>query len=376
MIIGTDKERKTDHENRVVEWRVGVTPGSIERLHRLGHTCLVETGAGVAAGFTDDSYRRAGAEVVATQAEVYARADMIYKVKEPQRPEWNLFRKGQILFTYIHSGNRQEMLESLLEREVVGLAFEDVQLDDGSLPMLEPMSIIAGHISQQKAGHYLLIDGGNIGIVSGHIAGVPPANVTVIGTGFAGEAAIRVAWAMGSRVTALYNRNFARAERIMRTYPGVVCLRSTPDNVRRALEGAHVLNNCLTWPISLRDELLITAETLELMNPNGIVVDVSAELQGALETTRGFHTSHADPIRIVGGRPHYVVPNIPAIAARSASEALANATLPWAEVLVGGWDWRKALSSDPLYRGLTCAGGKVFNAAVREWYESLQPRRL
>jgi alanine dehydrogenase len=372
MIIGTDKERKVDGKGRIVEWRVGVTPGAVERLTKLGHRYLVETGAGVAAGFADQQYASAGAEIVATQEEVYARADMIYKVKEPQRSEWGLFRRGQILFTYIHSGNRQEMLESLLKREVVGVAYEDVQLDDGRLPMLEPMSIIAGHISQQRAYRYLLADEGNIGIISGNMAGVMPAKVVVMGTGFAGEAAIREAQGSGSHVIALYKDGFAKAERIMRIYPGVVCLRSTPDNVKRALEGAHVLNNCMTWPISLRDEVLVSKDMLSLMDDCGIVVDVSAELQGGLETTRGIHTSHAEPLIKLAGRTHYVVPNIPAIVARSASEALVNVTLPWAEKLAGGWDWRVASESSPLYRGLTCAGGKVINSVVKEWYDSLR----
>jgi alanine dehydrogenase len=371
VIIGTDKERKVDSQDRIVEWRVGVTPGSVERLTQLGHSCLVETKAGLAAGYTDEQYVKSGAEIVSTQAEVYARADMIYKVKEPQRPEWDLFKQGQILFTYIHSGNRPEMLESMLRHELVGVAFEDVLLPDGRLPMLEPMSIIAGHISQQKAYRYLLADEGSVGIISGNLAGVTPAKVAVLGLGFAGEAAIREAHGSGSQVVALYRDNFARAERIMRNYSGVVCLRSTSDNVRRALEGAHVLNNCMTWPITLRNEVLVTSEMLDLMDAHGIVVDVSSELQGGLETTRGLHTSHAEPITTRAGKPHYVVPNIPAIAARSASEALANVTLPWAEVIAGGWDWRKAVPDSPLAIGLTCAGGKVMNRVVKEWYESL-----
>lgn len=371
MIIGTDKERKTDNRGRIVEWRVGITPGGVERLAQLGHQCLVETGAGLAAGFKDEDYQHAGAEIVATQEEVYARADMIYKVKEPQKPEWPLFRSGQILFTYIHSANRYEMLCSLLDRQVVGIAYEDVQTHDGRLPMLEPMSIIAGHISQQRAYQYLLTDNGNIGFLSGHLAGVPPVKTVILGTGFAGEAAIRMARACGSQVVALYRDNFARAERIMLTYPGTICLRSTADNVRHALEGAHVLNNCMTWPISLRHEVLVTAAMLDLMDEHGIVVDVSAELLGGLETTRGLHTSHAEPIVKLARKPHYVVPNIPAIAARSASGALVNVTLPWAEIIAAGWDWRKARPEDPLYRGLTCAGGQVVNAAVKDWFETV-----
>ncbi len=371
MIIGTDRERKVDAKGRIVEWRVGVTPSAVERLVKLGHKYLVETNAGIAAGYSDEQYQLAGATIVRSQEEVYARAEMIYKVKEPQRSEWGLFRKGQILFTYIHSGNREEMLASLLARDVVGIAYEDVQLHDGRVPMLEPMSVIAGHISQQRAYRYLLADEGNVGIISGNLAGVAPAKVVILGTGFAGEAAIREAQGSGSQVVALYKDGFARAERIMRNYPGVICLKSTPDNVRRALEGAHVLNNCMTWPISLRNEVLVTSAMLSLLDDNGIVVDVSAELQGGLESTRGLHTSHAEPIVRVAGKTHYVVPNIPAIVARSASEALVNVTLPWAEVIAGGWDWRQASPDFPLYRGLTCAGGKVINSVVKEWYDSL-----
>jgi len=374
MIIGTDKERKADNKGNLVEWRVGVTPGSVERLKRLGHTCLVESGAGAAAGYGDDEYEQAGAEIVPTQAEVYARADMLYKVKEPQKAEWGLFRKGQILFTYIHAGNRFEMLSNLLEHEVVGIAYEDVQVSDGRLPMLEPMSIIAGHIAQQKAYAYLLTDTGNVGILSGNLAGVPPAKVVILGTGFAGQAAIRAARASGSQVIAVYRDNFARAEHIMLNYPGVVCLKSTPDNVRQALEGSDILNNCMTWPITLRNEVLISTPMLDLMNDHAVVVDVSSELQGGLETTRGVHTSHAEPVARLAGKTHYVVPNVPAIAARSASIALANVTLPWAEVIVGGWDWRNVADDSPLYRGLTCAGGRVINSVVKEWFDSVLRR--
>jgi alanine dehydrogenase len=375
MTIGTDRERKVDHKGRIIEWRVGITPGAVERLIKLGHQYILETDAGAKAGFSDDQYARAGAEIVSTQEEVYARADMIYKVKEPQRPEWGLFRRGQILFTYIHSGNRQEMLEALLAREVVGIAYEDVMLPDGRLPMLEPMSIIAGHISQQRAYRYLLADEGNIGIISGNMAGVSPAKVVVLGTGFAGEAAIREAHGSGSHVIALYKDGFARADRIMRNYPGVICLRSTPENVRNALQGAHVLNNCMTWPISLRNELLVTTDMLSLMDDHGIVVDVSAELQGGVETTRGVHTSHAEPTLKIAGKTHYIVPNIPAIVARSASEALVNVTLPWAEIVAAGWNWRQVAENSPLYQGLTCAGGKVVNSVIKEWYDSISSRR-
>jgi alanine dehydrogenase len=370
VIIGTDKERKTDNKGRIVEWRVGATPGSVEELVKRGHKYLIESGAGETAGYTDEDYLKSGAEIVLTQEEIYFRADMIYKVKEPQKSEWSYFRKGQILFTYIHAGNRLEMLENLLEREVVGIAYEDVQIADGRLPMLEPMSIIAGHIAQQRAYRYLLADEKNIGVISGNLAGVPPAKVVILGTGFAGEAAIREAHGSGSHVIALYKNNFAKAERIMKNYPGVICLKSTPDNLRFALEDAHVLNNCMTWPISLRDEVLIDVKMLDLMDLNGIVVDVSSELQGGLETTRGIHTSHAEPVIKIAEKTHYVVPNIPAIAARSASNALANATLPWALILASGWDWRNAPEKSPLYLGITCAGGKVINSILKEWYES------
>ncbi len=371
MIIGTDKERKTDAKGNLVEWRVGITPGAVERLVQLGHTCLVENGAGQAAGYGDEAYRGAGAEIVSTQAEVYARAQLIYKVKEPQKPEWGLFRKGQILFTYVHACNRLEMLSGLVERETVAIAYEDVQTADGRLPMLEPMSIIAGHMAQLRAYQYLLVDAGNVGILSGSMVGIPPAKVAILGTGFAGESAIRIARACGSQVIALYRDNFTRAERIMQNYPGTICLKSTPENVRFALQGAHVLNNCMTWPITRRNEVLITADMLSLMDEHGIVMDVSAELQGGLESTRNLHTSHAEPVVTIAGKPHYVVPNIPAIAARSASNALVNATLPWAEMIAGGWDWRHAQEDSPLYRGITCAGGRVVHPVVKEWYDAM-----
>lgn len=370
MIIGTDRERKIDAQGREIEWRVGVTPGAVQHLVAQGHECLVETGAGLAAGFTDSEYARAGAEIVGGQQEIYGRAELIYKVKEPQEAEWDLFRPGQILFTYIHSAGRRAMLDALLEHRVVAVAFEDVRTADGRLPMLEPMSIFAGHVAQQKGYQYLLCDGGNVGILSGHMTGIEPAKVCVLGTGSAGEAALRVAWGMGSRVVALYHGNFVRAQRIERSYRGVTCLQSTPDNVARALEGTHILNNCMTWPIDRRDELLVSTAQLASLDDHAVVVDVSAELLGGLESTRGVHTSHDDPVVRIADKIHYVVPNVPAIAARSASLALVNSTLPWACKLAAGWSWDAATTDDPLRRGLTCAGGQVHEPLIKSWYES------
>ncbi len=372
ITIGTDKERKVDSKGRIIEWRVGITPDAVTRLVKLGHTYLIESGAGIAAGYADEVYERAGAEIVQTQEEVYSRADMIYKVKEPQKGEWDFFHEGQIIFTYIHSGNRREMLSSLLKHKVVGIAYEDVRLSDGRLPLLEPMSIIAGHISQQKAYRYLLTDEGNIGIISGNLVGVAPAKVVILGTGFAGEAAIREAHGAGSHVIAFYKENYRKAESIMRNYPGVICLRSSTENICRAIYGAHILNNCMTWPISMRNEILITKEMLSLMDDNGIIIDVSAELQGGIETTRGIHTSHIEPTVQIEGKMHYVVPNIPAIVARAASEALVNVTLPWAEIIASGnFDWRTTSHDSPLYSGLTCAGGEIINSEIKDWYNSI-----
>lgn len=368
MILGTDKERKTDAVGRLTEWRVGATPDGVRQLTAAGHTWLVETGAGRAAGFEDAAYAAAGAEIVATQTELYGRAELICKVKEPQPAELGLLRPGQLFFTYLHCAGDRPLLDGLLDRRVVAIALEDVRTPDGRLPLLEPMSIFAGHLAQQLGYRYLLGDAGGVGLLSGHLTGIEPAKVCVFGTGHAGEAAIRVAWGMGSRVVAFYRSNRLRAERIERIYPGVTCLQSTPDQVARALDGAHLLTNTMPWPVARRHQLLVTTEQLVTLDPHAVVLDVAAEHEGGVESSRGVRTCHAEPLVEVAGKRHYVVPNIPALAARSASLALAQATGSWIRQLAEGWNWRDAPAEDPLRLGLTCADGEILEPRIRAWY--------
>ncbi len=359
MIIGTNKETK----NR--EYRVALLPSGAETLVAAGHTVLVEAGAGAGAGWTDEAYEQAGARLVADSETLFAEAEMIYKVKEPMPAEYDLLRRDQVLFTYIHSAGNRPLCDKLLSSGVTGIAFEDILLDDGRLPLLEPMSIFAGYMGMLKGFELLTPMLGGPGLLPGGMPGVRPTRVMILGAGFVGCGALQVAHGLGADVTVL-DIDVDALARVSQRFPGIKTLLSNAENIREALAGADVLLNAVSWPRTRKGHL-VTREMLGLMPAGAVVVDVAADIRGGLETCER-QTSHDEPTYVTGGHTHYVVANIPSLAARSASEALAAVTMPYA-LQIAAKGARQALLDDmPLRRGLTCLDGNMVRAVTAEWY--------
>lgn len=359
MIVGTLKETK----NR--EYRVALLPYGVDALVRGGHTVLVESGSGAGAGWTNQAYREAGGTLVDQPGEIYARAALICKVKEPMPWELDLLRPGQTLFTYIHSAGNRPLCDALLAHRVCGIAIEDVQLEDGGLPLLEPMSAIAGALVMLKGFELLQTLHGGSGLFPGGLAGVRPAGVVILGAGFVGRAALRVAYGLGAQVTIL-DIDADKLAQLQQQYPRVRTLLSSEANIRKALTEADVLLNAVVWPRT-RSGHLVSREMLGLMPPGAVIVDVAADIGGALETS-DRHTTHDDPTYLVDGHLHYVVPNIPSLVARSASQALSNATLPYILLMASLGPRRALIENQPLRRGLTCIDGAMVSPITAEWY--------
>ncbi len=359
MIIGTNRETKNH------EYRVALLPSGVEALVARGHQVLVERGAGAAAGWSDQEYARAGARLVADGAAVFAGAELIYKVKEPMPWEYELLRAGQLLYTYIHSGGNRPLCDALLSSGVWGIAFEDVQLDDGRLPLLEPMSTIAGAMGMIKGFELLQPLLGGPGLLPGGMPGIQPARVMILGGGFVGAGALQVAHGLGAEVTVL-DVDLARLDALSLRFPRARTLLSNAANIRSCLAQADVLLNAVMWPRG-RQGHLVSREELALMPPGAVVVDVAADVRGALESCER-QTTHDDPVYTVDGHPHYVVANIPSLAARSASEALAAVTLPYCLLLADKGARRALLDSAPLRLGVTCVDGRTVREATAGWY--------
>ena len=346
MIIGVPKEIKDG------EFRVSLTPEATKTLVARGHQVLIETAAGREAGMPDAEYQRAGAVILPEMKAVYDRAEMILKVKEPLPPEYPLLKEEQILFTYIHSANRPEMTQLLLDRKVVGIAYEDVMTDDGETPLLTPMSEIAGEVGvMMGAFHMFTVQGGN-GVLLGGAPGVEPAVVAILGAGHVGIGAARYALGMGADVTFL-DVNLERLRDIRRKiFPNVKTLYSIRANIEKILPDVDMLVNAVKWTPGMT---LVSREMLKLMKRGALIVDIDCEPGGAIETCA--YTTHADPILEVDGVRHLCVANLPSAVARTASLSLCNATLPYTqEIADKGW-LRAVQENRVLRRGLDFAKG-------------------
>ena len=359
MIIGTNKETKTR------EARVALLPAAVEIFAARGHEVLVERGAGAAAGWPDEAYEQAGARLVDDSAQLFAEADLVYKVKEPMAHEYDLMQRGQVLFTYIHSAGNRPLCDALLRSGVWGIAFEDVELDDGRLPLLEPMSYVAGYMGMLKGFELLESLHGGLGLLPGGMPGARPCHVMILGGGLVGQGALSVALGLGAEVT-LLDIDVDKMAMLQARHPHLRTLVSSPDNTRATLERADVLLNAVMWPKSKKGHL-VTREMLRRMPAHGVVVDVSADIRGALETCER-QTTHDDPTYEVDGRTHYVVANIPSLAARTASEALSAVTLPYALKLADAGARQALLDDAALRRGVTCVDGHMVRAITAEWY--------
>ena len=357
MIIGVPEEIKDQ------EHRVAMIPAGVQMMTAKGHLVLIEHGAGAGAGIMDEEYAEVGAELVATASEIYARAEMICKVKEPVPSEYEILRPGQILFTFLHLAPSLELTQALLKREVVGIAYETVEMDDGHKPLLEPMSEIAGRMALPIAAHYLSNPLGGRGVLLSGVPGVPPATVTILGGGIVGYNAARMAAGMGASAS-LLEIDPSRMRSLDEVLPpNATTLMSNQLNIEECLRQADVLVGAVYIP-GARAPHLVTRDMLKLMKPGSVIVDVAVDQGGCVETTRP--TTHSDPVYQVNGILHYCVANMPGAYGRTATFALTNATLPYVlDIAEKGWK-RAAQMQPELAKGLNVIHGNVTYPAVAE----------
>ncbi len=357
MIVGVTKEIK-DHE-----YRVGLTPAGAGELAEAGHTVLVETEAGEGSGLSDDQYEAAGAVARSDAASVFAEADLVVKIKEPLPQEYDYLREGQALFTFLHLAPNPELTHALLERCSTAIAYETVQLEDGRLPLLNPMSEVAGKMAVQVGARLLEKTRGGSGVLLGGVAGVEPGKVMILGGGVVGMNAARVAHGLGADVL-IIDINLDRLRFLEDLFHGHIhTLTPTRQSIAKAVSEADLLIGAVLVPGG-RAPVLVTRKMLKTMRPGSVVVDVAIDQGGCVETSRP--TSHSDPVYVEEGVIHYCVPNIPGAVSRTSTLALTNATLPYVMALANK-GIRQALEEDPaLERGLNLHRGFVTCKAVAE----------
>ena len=357
MIIGVPKEIK-NNENRV-----GMTPAGVQEMTKRGHTVYVQAGAGVNSGFGDDAYTAAGAKILPTIEDVYAIAEMIVKVKEPIASEYALVREGQLVFTYFHFASSEPLTKAMVESGAVCCAYETVERKDRSLPLLVPMSEVAGRMAVQEGCYFLERPRGGKGKLMGGVPGVKPAKVFVIGAGVVGTAAARTAAGMGADVT-ICDISLPRLTYLADVMPrNVKTLMSSEYNIREELKTADLVIGSVLIP-GAKAPKLVTRDMLSLMQPGSVLVDVAIDQGGCFETSRP--TTHEEPTYYVDGILHYCVANIPGAVPYTSTLALTNATLPYALQLADK-GWRKACAdNEELRKGLNVVEGNVVYREVAE----------
>jgi alanine dehydrogenase len=357
MRIGLPKEIK-DGENRV-----GLTPGAVKALTRRGHQLLVQAGAGMGSFLSDDEYRANGAEIVPTAADAWA-AQMVVKVKEPIPDEYHFLRADQILFTYLHLAADRPLTDVLLESGVTAIAYETVQTGEGKLPLLMPMSEVAGRMATQVGATYLERHHGGRGVLLGGVPGVAPANVVILGGGTVGTNAAKVALGMGAQVTVL-DVNHSRLQYLDDIFQGRLQTRSSNDySIEQAVFSADLVIGAVLIPGG-RAPLLVTRAMLSHMRQGAVIVDVAVDQGGCIETTHA--TTHSDPIYVIDGVVHYGVANMPGAVPRTSTFALVNQTMSYAmSIANAGLDAIR--QSEPLQYGLNAHEGKLTYQAVAETF--------
>lgn len=355
MLIGCPREIKPQ------EFRVGLTPNAVREAIGHGHQVMIEVGAGLGAGFPDDAYASVGAEIVDTAEEIFARAEMVVKVKEPQAAERKQLREGQLLFTYLHLAPDPLQTRDLLDSGVTAIAYETVTDRAGGLPLLAPMSEVAGRLAPQMGAWALQKANGGRGVLMGGVPGVRPANVVIIGGGVVGTASARVAVGMGANVTIL-DRSIPRMSYLDDIFHGRL---TTQFSDTAAIEDLIIRADMIVGAVLIPGAAapkLIRREHLSQMQPGAVLVDVAIDQGGCFETSRA--TTHADPIYDVDGVIHYCVANMPGAVARTSTQALGNATMPFMLALADK-GWRKACEDDPhLLEGLNTHAGHLTYYAV------------
>jgi alanine dehydrogenase len=350
MLIGVPKEIKNN------ESRVGLTPGGVQVLVGRGHQVIMETKAGLGIGASDEQYAKAGAKIIDSAKEVWEKADMVIKVKEPIQAEYGLMKPNLILYTYLHLAAEPELTKQLMERKVSAIAYETIQLDDGTLPLLTPMSEVAGRMATQIGARYLQKNEGGKGILLSGVPGVRRGKVAIIGGGVAGTNAAIIAIGMGAQVTIL-DVNMNRLQYLDDIFKNSInTLYSNPVNIEKAVKEADLVIGTVLIA-GAKAPKLVTREMIRQMEANSVVVDVSIDQGGCIETIRP--TSHSDPIFREENVIHYGVTNMPGAVAQTSTYALTNRTLKYAQALADH-GFSKAVASDrALYKGVNVYNGKV-----------------
>jgi alanine dehydrogenase len=357
MIIGIPKEIK-DNENRV-----GLTPGGVFEFIVNGHEIWIENNAGIGSGFSNEEYIAAGAKIVQTAKEAWS-ADMVMKVKEPLPEEFEYFREGLILFTYLHLAPEYDLTKALIDKKVTAIAYETIQLENGLLPLLMPMSEVAGRMSIQIGAQFLEKPKGGKGVLLGGVPGVAPAEVTIIGGGIVGSNAAKMALGLGAKVTIL-DINANRLRELDDLFQGrLTTLMSNPYNITEAVKKADLVVGAVLIP-GARAPRLVTEDMIKTMQPGSVVVDVAIDQGGSIETIDRI-TTHTNPTYEKHGVVHYAVANMPGAVPRTATIALTNVTVPYGIEIANKGIYLAALSKPALMKGINVIGGKVTFKAVAD----------
>ncbi len=365
MIIGIPKEIKEK------EFRVGIVPSGVKALVQAGHAVLIEKGAGEGSGITDQQYSDAGASLAPSALEVWTKADLVMKVKEPLPPEYPLLRSGLILYTYLHLAPLPELTQVLLDAQVTGVAYETVQLDNGTLPLLAPMSQVAGRMAIQVGAHFLEKEAGGRGVLLAGVPGVAPGHVTILGSGTVAVNAAQMAMGLGAQTT-IIGRNLRRLAELDDLFQGrLVTLASSQQTIEEELAQADLVVGAVLVP-GARAPKLISRKMLSLMQPGAVIVDVAIDQGGCAETSRP--TYHSAPVYTVDSIIHYCVANMPGAVPRTSTFALTNATLPYTLAMANKGLDRAMREDRALMRGINVYQGKLASQEVaqsqgREWSE-------
>ena len=357
MVIGVPKEIKNH------EYRVSVTPDGVRALRQTGHDVWVEPSAGVGSGYSDEDYRSAGAALAESKEQLFQQASLIVKVKEPLLSECQFFRPGQTLFTYLHLASLPDLTKALLDTRITAIAYETIETKDGALPMLKPMSEIAGRMSVQIGARYLEKTQGGRGLLLAGVPGVEPGKVVVLGAGVVGSAATRIAVGMGAQVTVI-NLDLERLRTLDELYRGRIVTRaSTRAAIDESVMAADLVIGAVLVP-GARAPKLVSRELVARMKPGSVVVDVAVDQGGCFETTKP--TTHSDPVYVVDGVLHYCVANMPGIVPRTSTVALTNATLPYLLRLASQGVEEAVRSDAGLAKGVNLSGGKITYRGVAD----------
>jgi alanine dehydrogenase len=360
MVIGIPKEIKDN------EYRVAIVPVGVEEMIKANHQVLIEKSAGIGSGISDEDYQAAGAQIIPTHEELFQKAEMVIKVKEPVPSEYELLKKDQIVFTYFHLAADKSLTEEIIKSRIIAIAYETVETDDGSTPLLTPMSEVAGRMSVQEGAKYLEKPMMGRGILLGGVPGVAAANVLIIGGGVVGTNAAKVAAGLGAQVTIL-DINLDRLRYLDDIMPkNVSTLMSNGHNIKEKLKGADLVIGAVLIP-GAKALVIVTKEMLKLMKPGSVIVDVAIDQGGCIETSRP--TTHSEPVYIEEGVVHYCVTNMPGAVAGTSTYALTNVTLPYA-LEIANKGYKKAIKENSaLARGVNIISGKVTCRAVAEVFD-------